>query len=196
MKKQVKLSLIIAVCAALLSLMCTEKREDQPAVYDSSRAFTQYLDELQGSAGNYVRANAQVAIELSKQYNVPAYLILGTAILESGSGQSLLATRYNNHFGITGKGVKMPDNGHLNEFRIYAKTADSYEDFCRLLNTERYAAVTMLNGNWEMQAIEMQNAGYATQTDYAARLTNVIEKYSLWKIDRIQAGEFTDFINN
>ena len=51
----------------------------------------------------YVKLFKPYADSLSKEYGIPAAVMLGVAILESGSGTSKNAKALNNHFGIVGK---------------------------------------------------------------------------------------------
>ena len=48
----------------------------------------------------YVKTYAEVAQQEMKSYDIPASITLAQGILESGMGDSRLATQANNHFGI------------------------------------------------------------------------------------------------
>lgn len=153
-----------------------------------------YKSSVSGPYCQYILDHVDDAIALSKEYNVPVYMILGTAIVESSAGSSVLATKHNNHFGMNGKGVKMKDEGHIKSFKKYESGFESYLDYCRLWDKPRYADLRVLNGNWEFQAREMKRRGYAQNPQYAALLISVIERYSLWKLDRIKDGLSPDFV--
>ena len=71
----------------------------------------------------YIEIYKDVAIKKMKEYRIPASITLAQGILESGSGNSKLATKANNHFGIkchkgwTGKTFTMDDDEKNECFR-------------------------------------------------------------------------------
>ena len=52
------------------------------------------------STEDYIDTYKEVAMKKMKEYKIPASITLAQGILESGSGNSKLATKANNHFGI------------------------------------------------------------------------------------------------
>ena len=50
---------------------------------------------------NYIKEYADLAVDQMKRYKIPASITLSQGLLESGAGQSSLAKRSNNHFGIS-----------------------------------------------------------------------------------------------
>ena len=80
----------------------------------------------------YIDKYSHIAIEQQRKYDIPASITMAQALLESGAGQSELATKANNHFGIkctsdwAGKTYKHNDNRANECFRKYADVADSY----------------------------------------------------------------------
>ncbi|MDZ7848923.1 MAG: glucosaminidase domain-containing protein [Owenweeksia sp.] len=48
----------------------------------------------------YIDKYKEVAIREMRQFGIPASITLAQGLLESGSGNSFLATEANNHFGI------------------------------------------------------------------------------------------------
>ena len=57
--------------------------------------------------GNYIRQYGDLAIRQQKKYNIPASITLAQGLLESGAGQSELAKKSNNHFGIFSRIVQV-----------------------------------------------------------------------------------------
>lgn len=161
---------------------------------DANKELALYQESISGPATDYIELHAKDAIKLSNEYNVPVYMILGTAILESKYGQSKLATDHNNHFGMNGKGVKMKDEHIIKSFKKYQSDFESYIDYCKLWDLPRYADMRTMNGAWDMQAREMKCRGYATNPKYDTLLISIIEQYSLWKLDRIKDGKTIDFV--
>ena len=48
----------------------------------------------------YIKKYRDLAVEEMKRYHIPASITLAQGLLESGAGQSELARKSNNHFGI------------------------------------------------------------------------------------------------
>jgi len=122
-------------------------------------------------------------------------LSLATA-LESNWGQSSLAAKYNNYFGIkkgsswTGPTVNMKTGEVFNgqsttinsDFRVYNSLIDSIRDRNKLLSTSRYAAVRTASTPLE-QITAIKNAGYATALNYVSAIMSTINANSLTKFD-------------
>lgn len=86
----------------------------------------------------YVKKYKPTADSLSKEYGIPASIILGVAIIESGSGTSRNAKRLNNHFGIAGKNKLSKTKGKSSRYKQYHTVMDSYVDFCKMLTRKKY----------------------------------------------------------
>jgi flagellar protein FlgJ len=66
----------------------------------------------------------------------------------------------------------------IEKFRAYDSYADSFKDFAKLMtNNPRYEKVIANLNNVYDYAQEMQKAGYATDPNYATKLTSVIKKF-------------------
>ena len=82
----------------------------------------------------YVNTYVEVAQQEMKSYDIPASITLAQGILESGIGDSRLATQANNHFGIKcheewkGKQIYHDDDKKGECFRLYKNAAASYRD--------------------------------------------------------------------
>jgi hypothetical protein len=112
-------------------------------------------------------------------------------LLESGAGQSVLARKSNNHFGIKchntwrGRKVYHDDDARDECFRAYRKVEESYEDHSKFLTQgARYAFLFKLKiTDYKGWARGLKKAGYATDPSYANRLITIIEDYDLYKYD-------------
>lgn len=102
------------------------------------------------SQSKYVRKYRPLADSLASVYGIPASVILGVAIIESGSGTSRNCKLLNNHFGIVGKNKVHKTHGVKTKYKQYASGRDSYIDFCRLLTKKKYYA--RLKGNKDYRA--------------------------------------------
>lgn len=139
----------------------------------------------------YIEQYKEIAVEQMKLHKIPASITLAQGLLESGAGQSTLARKSNNHFGIKcggnwhGRSVRHDDDARNECFRAYRNTRDSYEDHSRFLTSgARYAFLFRLDiTDYKGWARGLKKAGYATDPSYANRLIQIIEDYELYKYD-------------
>lgn len=135
----------------------------------------------------YIEKYKELAINEMIRTGVPAAITLAQGILESGSGQSDLALRSNNHFGIkcklewTGDKVYHDDDEPNECFRSYPTVEDSYRDHSDFLkNRSNYAFLfTIPPTDYEGWCKGLKKAGYATSPVYPKLLMDVIDKYNL-----------------
>ncbi len=140
---------------------------------------------------DYINRYKSVAVEEMKKYKIPASITLAQGILESGSGESELAKKSNNHFGIKchdwqGEKVYHDDDIKNDCFRKYPKPEDSFEDHSVFLQRSRYSKLFDLDiTDYEGWAKGLKACGYATSPTYAERLIAVIERYKLYEYDKL-----------
>ena len=140
---------------------------------------------------DYIKKYRELAVEEMKKYHIPASITLAQGLLESGAGQSSLARKSNNHFGIkcgsdwNGKTVSHDDDARGECFRAYKHPKDSYEDHSKFLaGRPRYASLFKLKiTDYKGWAKGLKKAGYATNPRYADQLIGIIELYELHKYD-------------
>jgi len=145
----------------------------------------------QQSRIDYINKYQLLAIEEMARSGIPASIKMAQACLESGNGNSELAIKSNNHFGIKCKsnwrGQKIYyDDDRKNEcFRKYKSVEDSYIDHTNfLMSNERYAFLFQLShDDYKGWARGLKRAGYATARHYDSRLIEIIEKYKLYRLD-------------
>jgi LysM repeat protein len=143
------------------------------------------------STEEYIKTYKDIAIEKMINYRIPASITLAQGILESGSGNSRLAQKANNHFGIkchkgwTGKTFYMDDDEKNECFRKYKKAEDSYRDHSLFLTQRgRYSFLFDLKiTDYKAWAKGLKKAGYATNPKYPEILISIIERYDLMKYD-------------
>ena len=148
----------------------------------------------------YIAQYSSIAIEEMNKFNIPASITLAQGILESGSGESRLATEGNNHFGIkchdnwNGETIIEDDDEKGECFRKYSKAIDSYRDHSLFLTQrERYLFLfEYKNTEYKKWAEGLKKAGYATNPEYPNLLINLIEKYDLTRFDneKVQQRNF------
>lgn len=148
----------------------------------------------------YASQYAAYAMEQMRRYGIPASVTLAQGILESSNGESTLARKENNHFGIKatkgwldggGKYGLYTDDKPNEKFCSYDSVADSYEHHSRFLaENKRYAGCFELQADdYKGWAQGLERAGYATGGNYAFSLTNIIERNGLDKYDRMVMEE-------
>ena len=138
----------------------------------------------------YIGRYAEIAVEQMKLHGIPASITLAQGLIESGAGQSELARKGNNHFGIKchgwqGRKVYHDDDLSGECFRAYATARQSYEDHSMfLVNGRRYQSLFSLSiKDYKGWARGLKAAGYATNPSYAEALIRIIELYELYKYD-------------
>lgn len=151
-------------------------------------------EPLTGDSKGFLAQLSLPARLASQQSGVPHHLILAQAALESGWGQRQIRRENGepsfNIFGVKASGSwKGPtteittteyENGEAKKikakFRVYSSYLEALSDYVGLLSRNpRYAAVTQA-ATAEQGAQALQNAGYATDPQYARKLTSMIQQ--------------------
>jgi flagellum-specific peptidoglycan hydrolase FlgJ len=147
----------------------------------------------------FIALIAPAAQEAQRQYKWLSSVTIAQAILESADGESSLAKKYHNLFGIKGAGVALPTTEFIDgkedkvtaSFRTYDSFAASIMDRSEMLlnakrgdGTYRYRH---LAGSTDpvFVANGLQKAGYATDPLYAKKLIAIIESNDLKKFDTL-----------
>ncbi len=139
----------------------------------------------------YAEKYSKIALRKAKEYGIPASITLAQGILESGAGSSELAVNANNHFGIKcgssweGESYQKDDDTKNECFRKYSSPEESFHDHSVFLTgSERYSSLFKLSTeDYKGWANGLQNAGYATNPEYANLLIWIIEREKLHKYD-------------
>ena len=137
----------------------------------------------------------QATLDGWKEYGVLPSVTAAQAILESGWGQSALATEANNLFGIKGSyngqyvimsTAEYGSGGYYYvnaEFRKYPSFYESVVDHGYFLySNSRYSNLLHQTGYATVNSL-LQSDGYATSPTYASSLNNVITTYGLQSWD-------------
>lgn len=148
------------------------------------------------SRGEYIEIYKDISMEEMKRSGIPASITLAQGIVESGDGNSRLATKANNHFGIKchnwkGPSIKHDDDAKNECFRKYRSPEESYKDHTDfLLTKKRYALLfEYKSDDYKSWARGLKKAGYATSPTYAKALIKVIEENELYVYDqKVLAG--------
>lgn len=143
------------------------------------------------SRREFVQQYKHIAIREMERTGIPASITLAQGILESACGESELARKANNHFGIkchdwTGDTYTMDDDAKDECFRKYKHPEQSWIDHSEfLLSRPRYAGLFRLKStDYKAWARGLKAAGYATNPKYADLLIRIIEEERLHQYDR------------
>lgn len=140
----------------------------------------------------YVDKYAKIAQQEMEKYGIPASITLAQGLIESNCGDSRLATKNNNHFGMKcfskkckkGHCSNFTDDSHKDFFRIYGSAWESYRAHSNLLMGKRYKPLTKYGtSDYVEWAKGLKKAGYATDPHYANKLISIIERLELYKYD-------------
>lgn len=136
----------------------------------------------------YIDRYKAIALEHQRDFGVPAAITLAQGLLESNAGQSYLARRGNNHFGIKcyswkGPVVEFDDTLKHNCYRNYGCAEDSFLDHAKFLKGKRYKALYDLDvSDYQAWAQGLRDCGYAEDPAYPQKLIRLIEQYELHKL--------------
>ncbi len=139
----------------------------------------------------YIKKFAPAAVKNMRFYKIPASITLAQGVLESGHGESTLAKKANNHFGIKchkgwkGRSIRHDDDEENECFRSYKNPLKSYRDHSLfLVDRDRYNALFELKRkDYKGWAKGLKAAGYATDPKYAEKLISLIERFNLTRFD-------------
>jgi flagellar protein FlgJ len=163
-----------------------------------NKAFAPTNHTLSDAAASFKNMVASHAEQVSRETGIPAHFMVGQAALESGWGKreikGLDGTPSNNLFGIKatsswkGKVVEAVTTEYVNgvkqkrieKFRAYDSYAETFKDFANLMQSNpRYSNVMANLDNVSNYAKAIQQAGYATDPNYASKLISVVKKVAV-----------------
>jgi flagellum-specific peptidoglycan hydrolase FlgJ len=143
----------------------------------------------------FISAVAPGAMAAQSRYGIPASVTIAQAIEESGWGQSALAVRDHNLFGIKGTGPAgsdaLPTREYENgqwvtisaQFRVYHNVAESIADHGELLATGPSYQHAMANRQLPDAFATNLTGVYATDPQYGATLISIMKLYNLYQYD-------------
>lgn len=150
---------------------------------------------------NFIKKIGPIAQRVDKSYNLLPSITIAQACLESQYGQSKLAKKYHNLFGVKGTGSKNTvtletqehKNGEWKTIKAKFQVYDSYESSIRAhaklfkngttANRKQYKHVLAAK-NYKQQAKALVKDGYATDPNYSKKLIDLVEAYNLQNYDK------------
>ena len=189
-KKMIKKLLFLIIPLFIIS--CKVQRVPQSNSNKSNNYISVYRNE-------YIQSYKDLAIKEMNRSGVPASITLAQAMLESDNGNSTLAKKANNHFGIKchnswkGKKVYHDDDRRGECFRKYNSVYNSYKDHSDFIaNGNRYQFLfDYKSTDYKSWAKGLQKAGYATSKTYSTLLIKIIEDNQLYLYDQGKSREYT-----
>ena len=158
----------------------------------------------QSSQAAFVKRHSEAADRVAKASGLPAGFMLGQAGHETGWGRHEIKQRDGapsfNLFGIkaganwTGRVAEVTTTEYVGgapvksvaRFRAYSSYDESFQDYARLITkTPRYAQAKQETSSPLAFASGLQRAGYATDPDYASKLSRAIN--TSLRLQRAQA---------
>ncbi len=162
-------------------------------LFSGSDAAPSSLSDLQKKKTEaYVRQFANVAIAEHRKYGIPASIKMAQAIVESRAGESTLAQKNENHFGMkcfskkckSGHCTNLTDDSHKDFFRKYNSAWESWRAHSVLLKSKRYQPLQKLGDDYKAWAKGLKQLGYATDSNYDQKLIAIIEAFQLYRLDQ------------
>lgn len=165
----------------------------------AGKTFQKLLSQMPASPPAHVRdfinSFSGAAKIAATKWKVPTSVLLAQAARESGWGKHVKGNAY---FGIKGKS---PEGNSIDfstsevvgsqkisikdTFRAYRDFAEAADDYGRFLNENpRYKKCFDYSNDPYLFVKTLAVAGYATDPDYAKKISNVIRKYELTKYDK------------
>jgi flagellum-specific peptidoglycan hydrolase FlgJ len=141
----------------------------------------------------FISQVAPGAIAMQSRYGIPAAVTIAQAIDESGWGQSALAVRDHNLFGIKGTGPAgadmLPTQEYQNgqyvtvtaPFRVYHNVAESIADHGHLLATGSSYQHAMADRHLPDAFATDLTGVYATDPNYGSSLIAIMKLYNLYR---------------
>ena len=152
----------------------------------------------------FIEQVAKCVIKYAKQYSICVHSpIIAQAILESNWGNSKLASKYHNYFGLkcgtkwTGKSVNMRTQEEYragvfttikDNFRVYDSMEEGikgYFDFIQLSRYHNLRGITSPKKYLET----IKSDGYATDSKYVQKNMSIISQYNLTQYDKKEGME-------
>lgn len=151
-----------------------------------------YGDVVAGDSGEFVNRVWPHAVAAANSLGVPPQFLVAQSALESGWGKSEIRTADGtpsyNLFGIksgknwSGPSVEVPTTEYVNgvaqttreRFRVYGSYAEAFNDYAALLRGNARFSGVLGQQDAAQFARSLQQAGYATDPQYAEKLARII----------------------
>lgn len=148
---------------------------------------------------SYIEKFKDNAIAIMNKSGIPASIILGIAMHESGNGNSAIATHLNNQFGMKGGGTAVYYQNKKkvkSSYKAYDSIMESFEDFARVLQEKKKFA-NLFTGqlaptDYVGWVKGIQHSGYASDRSWGRQVLALINKYNLNAFDSSTKKDTTE----
>lgn len=135
-------------------------------------SFTCFFAKAQNTSQSYIDKYKDAAISIMHDYGIPASVTLAIAMHESASGNSHLAKKSNNQFGMKGR----------HSYKSYNSVMESFEDFARIIS-KRNLSDRFDSFDYKGWAKGIQRGGYASSSKWSSQVLSLIKKFELNSLD-------------
>ncbi len=139
----------------------------------------------QETASAYIKTYAPYAQKLAIETGIPASVILGVAIIESGHGSSINARLLNNHFGIVGpNNLEKRKIAYKSVYKSYSSIEESYKHFCRVIGRKKFYSQLKGSNDYKLWLLKMNAYHYSSAgLIWVQKIQHTIEIHKLYKYD-------------
>ena len=142
----------------------------------------------------YVERYKDAAIKAMQAHGVPASIILGIAMHESGNGTSKIARYLNNHFGIKGRNNSTEIKS---AYKGYNSVEECYADFIRILEKRSRFDFLFEHStpyDYRTWVLAIQKGGYAESPTWGSKVLATIKKFRLYEFDELAGRKETSAV--
>lgn len=148
--------------------------------------------------GEFIEVMAGYVEKYAPEYEICVYSpVIAQGILESGWGETVLAKKYHNYFGLkcgsrwTGRSVNLKTQEEYtrgtmttirDHFRVYGSMEEGVKGYFEFLQLKRYQNLKGIRDP-EKYLKMLKNEGYATDSKYVEKNMQLIQQYNLTKYD-------------
>ncbi|MES2279378.1 MAG: glucosaminidase domain-containing protein [Bacteroidota bacterium] len=155
-------------------------------------------DKSKNTSASYIEKFKDNAIEIMHQSGIPASIILGIAMHESGNGNSAIAKNLNNQFGMKGGTTSVYYKNKKkvkSAYKQYDSIMDSFNDFARVITEKKkfsHLAEQFSSVDYVGWVKGIERSGYASSKKWGKQVLAIINKYQLNALDsKTDSTEFT-----
>jgi flagellum-specific peptidoglycan hydrolase FlgJ len=155
-------------------------------------SFAATAQTQKNTSTSYIEQFKADAISIMRETGIPASIILGIAMHESGNGNSNIARNLNNQFGIkgnTGSVYYKNKKKVRSSYKKYDSIMDSFADFARIITLRRdRGAISpeLATTEYEKWVKSIARSGYAGSKTWGSKVLAIIRKYDLNDLDNTE----------
>lgn len=144
---------------------------------------------------SYIEKFKDNAIRIMHQTGIPASIVLAVAMHESANGNSLIARKLNNQFGVKGYETRVIYKNKKKihtAYKKYGSVMDSFQDFARIMTVRKqfsHLTEELTHYDYKGWAKGIQKSGYCSSRKWASQVLGIIHKYGLNAYDEKPAEE-------